>query len=247
MSKICVLTIKELKSIFYSPIAYVVGAIFSLLNGFSFWVIISLINNPVGEMSENVIELFFGGTLFFWMGLLIVIPIITMRALSEEKRSGTIELLFTAPITDVEIVLSKFISGLLFYLVLWIPTVLYIIFVDYFGQIDYCVVLSAYIGTFLLGAAMLSFGILFSALTKNQIISAVLTFAVLTFLFSIGFIGLLSQNSMISKIINYIWLIGHFEDFSKGLIDFKRIVCYFSYIIFNLYVAVQVLGARRWK
>ncbi len=243
-NKISVLVCKDLKSLFYSPIAYALGAIFSLLNGYTFWIIINILNNPNGEISENIIQLFFGGTIFFWIGLLIIIPIITMRSFSEEKKSGTIELLFTAPISDIQIVLSKFIGIFLFYIILWIPTILYILYIKQFGQIDFRVLCSVYFGTFLIGAVMISFGLLFSSITKNQIIAAVLCFFVLLALFSVGFISIFIKESFLSKFIDYIWLIGHFEDFSKGLIDLKRIVYYCSLVFFNIYLTVQVIQLR---
>jgi len=248
VNKLVVLAIRELKSIFYSPIAYVVGAIFALLHGYTFWILVNVVNNPMGEVSENMVELLFGGTLFFWLGILIIIPIITMRTISEEKKSGTIELLFTSPLSDFEIILAKFLGVFCFYVLLWVPTFFHIAFIAIYGKaLDYNVVFTSYLATFLTGAVMISFGIMFSCLTKNQIIAAVLTFAALVAMFSIGFVNLFSQSAALTKVLNYVWVIGHFQDFTKGLVDIKRIVYYMSLIGFNIFLSVQILGSRNWK
>ena len=200
MYKTMVLFLKELKSIFYSPIAYVVGSIFAILNGYTFWIILNLLNDPSGQITENIVELFFGGTIFFWIGLLIIIPILTMRTISEEKKSGTIELLFTAPIKDCQVVLAKFLSILAFYIILWAPTLFFILFIKMYGPLDLNMVASSYLGVILLGSVMISCGILASAITKNQIIAATLTFALLIFMFSIGFFKFVCSKFYIFKI-----------------------------------------------
>jgi len=146
MSPVKAIALREIKSIFYSPIAYVLGAIFALLNGYTFWFIVNLINGPLGEVEGTVVELFFGGILFFWMGLLILIPSLTMRSFSEEKRMGTIELLFTSPLKESQVVLGKFFANFFFYVLLWVPSIFYVLFIHYHQSMDLNILATSYIG-----------------------------------------------------------------------------------------------------
>ena len=126
MRQITALVKRELIAYFSSPLAYIVMTAFLLMQGYIFYIIVSFLNNPVTE-AITPMQLFFGGTLFFWLFLLFVVPVITMRLIAEERRSGTIEVLLTSPLTEAQVIIGKFVAALGFYASLWLPTVLYVV------------------------------------------------------------------------------------------------------------------------
>jgi len=173
MRNLCHLTRREFTGFFYTPVAYIVMGLFLLASGYIFsW--------ALGVTREANMRYALGFINFF---LLFLTPLITMRLLAEEKRSGTIEVLRTAPVTDLEVVLSKFLGALGFYLVLLAPTLSYVgIFVIFDASPDWGVIISSYLGLALLGCAFLSIGLWASSLTKNQIVAALITFVILLLL-----------------------------------------------------------------
>ena len=127
---------RDFTSYFYSPIAYVVLTVCLFFNGLTFNLILGALNNPGFPPTESAMELFFGRTIFFWLVALIIPPVLTMRLLSEEKKTGTMEVLMTAPVTDAEVVLAKFLAAFVFYLVIWLPTLIYPLIIEIFGNLD---------------------------------------------------------------------------------------------------------------
>ena len=125
MSTLLALTTREWKAFWYSPIAYVVGALFLVLQGWVFWLLVAVLNDPRVDPSFTMSQFFFGGTFFFWFSVLMMTPLLTMRAFSEEKRTGSIEFLLTAPVTDAQVVLSKFLCAWLSYIMLWMFTMVF--------------------------------------------------------------------------------------------------------------------------
>ena len=186
MSKFLALTGRELKAFWYSPMAYVVGALFLLLQGWVFWLLVAVLNDPRMDPSWTIGQFFFGGTFFFWMTVLIVAPLLTMRTFSEEKRTGTIEFLLTAPVTDSQVVLAKFLGAWLIYTTLWLLTFVFFVMMRAFTSFDWGPIVTGYLGTWLLGAVLTAMGLLASSLTRNQVIAAVLTFVIILLLFSVG-------------------------------------------------------------
>ncbi len=122
MRKIWAIIRRELIAYFSSPLAYIVMTAFLLMQGYIFYLIVSFLNNPQTP-AMTPLRLFFGGTIFFWLFLLFVVPVITMRLIAEERRSGTIEVLLTSPVTEAQVVIGKFVAALIFYVALWLPTV----------------------------------------------------------------------------------------------------------------------------
>jgi len=122
MTNLLPLTSRELRSLVYSPILYVVGALFLVMQGWVFWLLVAVLNDPRVDPAWSMAEFFFGGTFFYWFSVLITAPLLTMRTFSEEKRTGSIELLLTAPVTDAEVVLSKFLGSWIAYNLLWLAT-----------------------------------------------------------------------------------------------------------------------------
>ncbi len=237
---------RELRAYFYSPLAYVVLGIFLLVNGFVFWIIVSFLSDPRARAGAPL-EFFFGQTFFFWLILLFVTPILTMRLLSEERRSGTIEVLMTAPITEGQVVLSKFAAALLFYVVLWLPTVAYAAIVDYHADVDWGPVAAGYLGVLGIGALFLAVGLFASSLTRSQLVSALLTFVLLIPLFSFGLLENLVNHEGAKEVFGYLNLWSHMDDFAKGIIDTRRLVYYVSAVVFFLFLAGRSLELKKWR
>jgi len=241
---------RELKSFFYSPIAYVVLFYFLLLSGWNFYSIVAIMNGYPTEVT--VVEAYFGQALF-WFPFILSFPLITMRVFSEEFRMGTYESLSTAPVHDWQVVLAKFFGVLLFYIVLWLPS---LAFFGAFERITGRSVVNAtgaYGGTYLLllllGMYYIAIGNLASALTKDQINAAVISFTTSTLLLFIGFLpdifGITSPA--IKDLFSYISAVQHMQDFSKGIIDSRPIVWYLSMTALVTFLTLQVVQYRKWK
>jgi ABC-2 type transport system permease protein len=247
MLKIPTLFAKELKSYFYSPIAYVVLFVFLLINGYTFWILMIALNDPRITISGSAMQFFFGRTFFFYIIISIVVSAITMRLIAEERKSGTLEVLMTAPITDWDLVLSKFFGALVFFIFLWLPTLLYVAILRRYSEIDLGPVLTGYMGTILLGGMFISVGLLCSAATKNQIIAAISSFAIITILWTMGLFETFVSGALARGIISYLSIFWQFDSFSKGIIDTRPIVYYLSVTVLCLYLATKVVESRKWR
>jgi len=244
MYNIYVICRRELLAIFSSAIAWVFLTTFLLLNGAIFTMLVSVANSPGGGSYGEIFSWFFGGTIFYWLFVLILIPLITMRLLSEEKRTGTLETLLTAPVNDTEVVLGKFAAALTFYISLWLPSLFYVGIMNIFGDVDWGPIASSYLGLLLVGAALTSVGVLTSALTRNQIISAVLCFMILLMFFVVGILEFVFNDANSQVVFRYLNLWNHISDFSRGIVDTRPIVYDLSITVISLFLAVRVLGWR---
>ena len=247
MQTLLALTWRELRSFWCSPIAYVVGALFLLLEGWTFWLLVAVLNDPRVDPTWTMAQFFFGGTFFFWFAVLIVAPLLTMRTFSEEKRTGSIEFLLTAPVTDTQVVLAKFLGAWLAYIILWIFTVPFFLLMRSFTAFDWAPVVTGYLGTWMLGAVLISLGVLASSLTRNQVIAAVLSFVVLMLLFSVGVLDAFIKDPETGRLIRYCSLIDHLRDFSKGILDTRPAVFYLSFTAICLFLTGRVIGHPRWR
>ena len=248
LSRFTALVGREIRGYFYSPLAYFVMAVFLSIQGLVFWMLLSALNNPQMGLGIGIMQFFFGGTFFFWFTLLVICPLLTMRLFSEEKRSGTMEVLMTAPVTDLEIVLSKFLACLLFYALLWVPTVLFVVFMwQVQPGFDLGPVWGGYLGTLLLGSFFLSSGCLASALTRNQIIAAVLSFGFLLVLLSAGLMAQFLRGWGIGDVLEYVAVLESFAEFSKGILDTRWVLYYSSATALNLFLTLRVLESARWR
>ena len=247
MSNLLALTSRELKAFWYSPIAYVVGAVFLLLQGFVFWLLINALNDPRSDPSWTIGQAFFGGTIFYWFSVLLITPLLTMRTFSEEKRTGTIELLLTAPVTDTQVVLAKFLGAWITYSLLWTFTLVFFIVLRLLTPFDVGAVLIGYLGTWLLGGVLLAVGILASSLTRNQVIAAVLSSVALILCFCIGFLRVFVSDPETIRLIQYFSLIEHLTDFGKGIIDTRPVVFYLSLTAISLFLTGRIIANPRWR
>jgi len=247
MSNLIALTSRELKAFWYSPIAYVVGALFLLMQGWVFWLLVAVLNDPRGDPSWTMAQFFFGGTFFYWFSILMMAPLLTMRTFSEEKRTGTLELLLTAPVTDTQVVLAKFLGAWLAYASLWSFTIVYFLLLQRFTAVDWGPVFTGYVGTWLLGSVLIALGVLTSSLTRNQVIAAVLSFVTIMLLFSIGLLDVFIRDPETSKIVQYLSLLEHLQHFAKGMLDTRPIVFYATLTMICLFLTGRVIASPRWR
>jgi ABC-2 type transport system permease protein len=254
MRNIWIICEKEIRTYFASPIAYLLLAMYSLIFGFFFWnmlgyfVLMGLESQMRGQsfpmnVNEQVIRPLLSNTSVIG---LFLIPIITMRLFAEEKRSGTIELLATSPVRDIEIILGKWLAAMVMYCSMLAFTALNLVFIFRYGNPDWKPVAIGYLGLILQAGGLLAIGTFISTLTRNQIIAAAVTFAVCLILWvldwSVGF-----ETARWAQILAYFSITRHFESFSKGLLDTKDAVFYVSAIILGLFLTSRSMESLRWR
>jgi ABC-2 type transport system permease protein len=250
MKKFYALLDREVKSYFHSPIAYIVLVFFLLVSGVDFYFQVSFMNQR--PASYTVEEAFFN-SVFFWFAFVLIFPLITMRLFAEEFKLGTIEPLMTAPVRDLQVVLAKFFGALVFYIVLWIPTLIYFVIFEKVTHQPAANSAGAYWGSYLmlllLGMFYLSVGCLASVVTKNQIVAAIISFSGITLLFFLGLVQfiLLDVSSGMRDALGYFSAIEHMGTFSRGIIDTRPIVLYLSMTAFVLMLTYQAFQSRKWR
>jgi len=178
--------------------------------------------------------------------ILFIAPIVTMRSYAEEKRSGTMELLLTSPLTDLQIVLGKFVGAMALYGTTLLVTLIPIAVLYRFGTPEWKPILTSYLGLFLFGGCFLAAGMFISSLTKNQIIAATVSFFVFLFLWVIDWIGSFSTPT-VSALTSYLSVVQHVDDFWKGVIDTTHIIYYLSFMAFGLFLTAKSLDTERWR
>ncbi len=250
---------KELRSYFVSPVAYVIAGVFLFLSGYLFRNILMQFNfwciqfsqraqfmqggMPNLNLNEMVVTQFFGVMDFIW---LLVVPMLTMRLLAEEKKNGTMELLMTSPISTVEILLGKFFACLTLYMTIVALTLVYCGILELYGDPDWGPIWSAYLGYLLLGGTFIGVGMLASSVTENQIVAVLLAFGALLTLWLIDWSASFAGPTA-AKVLQYLSIIRHLQDFQRGVIDTSDVVFYLSFIFFSLFVTTRVLESRRWR
>lgn len=238
---------RELIAIFSSPLAYLVMTGFLILQGLIFYLVVAFLNNPRAE-SMAPLEAFFGGTIFFWLFLLFVVPVITMRLIAEERRSGTIEVLLTSSVTEAQVVVGKFLAAFLFYAALWVPTVIYVVLVSQNADIDMGPVLAGYLGTLLVGFLFVAVGTFTSTLTNNQLVAAIMAFVALVVLFAVPLIDqLLISDSLLKSALGHMDLWSHMEAFAMGVVDTRHVVYALSGGLLFLFLATKSLELKKWR
>jgi ABC-2 type transport system permease protein len=249
--------LKELRSYISTPIAYLLGVIFLFISGVFFLMIIMdyarysfEIIRSGGQMHVEgltVAEAILRPTLSTMsFMLLFIIPMITMKSFSEEKKSGTIEMLFTYPLRDMEIVLGKFLAALAIFMSIAGLTVLYQVEIAWFKPMPIREIFTGYLGLALLGGLFISVGIFISSLTENQIVAGAWTFGMNMVLWLFGWLAGDSQN-LSGQIFRYFSVYEHFEGFSNGTIDTRDLVYFISMISLFIYLTLRVLETRRWR
>ena len=253
MRNVITIARKELQAYFASPIAYVVIGFFSLLYGYFFYTLMwfferqSMQVQPGSGATMNLNTMLIGPVIMnVSVIVLFVMPMITMRTYAEEKRSGTMELLLTSPLTDLQIILGKFFGALGLYAVMLAVTMLHMGLLFYYGSPEWKPVLTGYLGLFLMGGCFISAGLLISSLTKNQIVAGMVTFAVFLLLWVINWIGQ-SLGPTGQAVVTHLSITDHLDDFARGIIDTKHLVYYLSFIVFGLFLTARSVDSERWR
>jgi ABC-2 type transport system permease protein len=254
MSNVLAIAHKELKSYFSSPIAYIAIGMWALLYGWFFVAILAYFvrqSMQMGQFAQGPQAMNLNQQMIrpllqnVTILILFLLPMVTMRTYSEEKRSGTIELLLTSPLTDFQIVLGKFLGAMGLYAVMLAVTLIHIGLLFVYGHPEWKPILTAYIGLLLLGGCFVAVGLFISSLTKNQIVAGMVTFAVFLLLWVITWIG--GSFPAIEGLTNYLSIIDHFDDFGKGVLDTTHLIYYVSFITFGLFLTAKSVDSERWR
>jgi ABC-2 type transport system permease protein len=253
MNNILAIAHKELKGYFASPIAYVVIGLYALMFGYFFYTLLLFFDRQSMQMAGmagqavNVNEqllrpVFLNTTVIF----LFMLPMITMRTYAEEKRSGTIELLLTAPLTDWQIITGKFLGAMGLYAAMLVITLPHVGLLFWFGNPEWIPIAITYLGLLLMGGCFISVGLFISSLTKNQIVAVMATFAVFLMLWVINWIATFTGPTT-QAVLNYLSITDHLDDFTRGVIDTRHLVYYLSFIAFGLYLTLRSVDTERWR
>ena len=254
MRNVLLICKKELNSYFASPIAYLLMAFFGLIFGFGFYtatrdmVRFSFQAQMMGQMQpQNVNDAIIKPLLGFASTVaLFLIPMITMRTFAEEKRTGTIELLMTSPVRDIDIILGKWLGAMLLYLCVLAMSMINIAMLFAWSKPDLKPVLIAYLGLILQGGCLLAIGTFISTTTRNQIVAGGVTFFVCLLLWLLSWFTAFDSSGGAS-VVNYLSIVTHFENFSKGVVDSKDAVFYLSMIFFALFITHRAFESLRWR
>lgn len=255
MRKILYITSKEFKSYFYSPIAYVLIAFFTFLSGYMFFNIckaymIQMIMSARYpwfaerlNLTDFIVRPLYGNLSVI---LMLLVPIMTMRLFAEEKRLGTSELLYTSPLRSIDIMLGKFLSAFLLFLIMIAFTLPFPIILLKYGNPEKGVIMTTYLGLILMGASFISLGMFASAITENQIIAAVVSFSMLLIFWLIGWASQ-AVGEIGEKVFSYLSFFEHFNNFTKGLIDTRDITYYLSFTVSGCFLTYITIESNRWR
>lgn len=229
---------KEFRTYFTNPMAYIIAAVYLAMSGFFFV-------QDISTLQMARLQGLLGPSGFL---LLLIAPILTMRLFAEEQKMGTLELLLTAPVREVEVVLGKFLAALSILAVMILLTAYYPIILMIFGNPDVGPILSGYLGLFLAGACFLAVGLLASSFTSNQILAAILGIGLLLLFWLIsGAASMVPQYPAVRDVLNFVSLGGHYSDFLRGIIDSKHVIYYVTFAATCLFFTVRSLETRRWR
>jgi ABC-2 type transport system permease protein len=255
MSRISAIFRRELMYFFNSTVAYVVIMVFVLVAGYFFYNLLGYFNlasiqamqNPTGarglNLTEGVVRPLFGNISVI---LLLVLPLLTMRLLSEERKSGTAELLFTFPISDWDVLLGKYLATMTVFAVMLGLTALYPLVLYKYASPEPGPIVTGYLGLFLIGAAYIAMGTFFSSLSDNQLVAGVSTFGCgLLFLVIAWLSPFVSPAAAI--VLGQLSIIEHYDSFSKGVLDSNDIIYYLNFTAFFLFLSSRALDSNRWR
>ncbi len=255
MSKMVAIYKRELLYFFNSPVAYAVIAVFLLVSGYFFYNLLAYFNllsiqvmqNPMVartlNLTEGVVHPLFANISVI---LLFLLPLLTMRLLSEERRTGTAELLFTFPISDWDAILGKYLATLTVFVTMIGLTALYPLLLFKYATPEPGPILTGYLGLFLIGAAFIAMGLFFSSLGESQLVAGVSTFGCGLLFLLIGWIGPFVSPSA-AAVLSQMSILEHFESFSQGVLDSNDVIFYVLFATFFLFLSSRVLDSNRWR
>jgi len=239
---------RELFAFFVTPLAWVLIVVFLVVQGMHFFLLVDHFAHQADATGdETPLSAFFGNTVLLYLVLFVLVPPMTMRMFAEERRSGTIEMLMTAPVSSAAVVLAKYAAVLTTYVAMWLPTVLYLVILGRTGDLDWHTAASAYLGVLLVGAGYLSLGLCASALTRSQFLAMVWTALVLLMLFILG-VGefVTREGSAMHEVCAHVSVWAHMNDFASGIVDSRHLVFYGTLVVLPLFVATRAVEAWRW-
>jgi ABC-2 type transport system permease protein len=238
---------REMLSLWVTPLAWILLFIFLLLQGASFYqILIHFASFTNVSIDQGPVQAYFGQSLFLVLSLLLVCPALTMRLFAEERKSGTIESLLTAPVTATGVVLAKYLATLTTFVLMWLPTVLYIVMLRTTGSVDFRVVASSYIGVIGIGAGYLAVGTLMSAMTRSQLIAMMLTALVIFGLLILGIGERILEPGPLRDVCAHVSVLSQVDELSKGIVDLRRLVFDATLVAFPLFVTSRVVDSWRW-
>ena len=240
---------REMFSLFVTPLAWVLIATFLAVQGIHFFIIVAHYAGGAADLSADggPVQAFFGQTVLLYLPLLFVCPLLTMRLFAEERRSGTIEALLTAPVSTLGVVLAKYGAALTTYLVMWAPTIFYMVLVARTGgELDVRVVGTSYLAVAAVGAGYLAIGTMTSAFTKSQLTAAVLSSMIGIGLFMLGIGDFVFDEGAFHSISQHVSVWAQMNDFSKGIVDLRRLVYDATVVVLPLFVTVRTVDSWRW-
>ncbi|MBI4775552.1 MAG: ABC transporter permease subunit [Deltaproteobacteria bacterium] len=246
---------KELYVFMASPIFFVMAFIFLGLMGYFFYTSVAFYNlmsyqaaqnpymAPEMNMTSMVVRPFFGDMAIV---MLFIFPLLTMRLFSEEKKSGTIELLFTLPIKEQALALAKYVASLTVFGIMLLGTIPFLLLMNVFGTPDWGVIMSGYLGVFLLGSAFIALGMFVSSLTENQIVAACVAFGALLMFWLIGWVKSYIGGAG-GEVMEYLGILGHLDNLLKGLIDSRDVLYYVLFTLFFVFCTLRTLDSKKWR
>lgn len=247
---------REFKAYFFSPIFYALGTVFLFVTGLFFY--LGLLGYqemfrqaaqypPMMErinINEMIMRPLF--SVMSFVSVLILMPMLTMRIFSEEKKSGTIELILTSPVKDWHVILGKFLAAFSLYGVMMALTVIYPIILQIYGDPDWAPIWTGYLGMLLMGGGVLTIGIFASSLTENQIVAAVVCFGAAIALWILDMASSYFTGP-VGSLLGYLSVMRHFDTFEKGILDTTDLLFFASFMFFGLFMTVRSLESTRWR
>jgi ABC-2 type transport system permease protein len=227
---------REIRSYFNSPVAYIVVTVFMLIVGYLYW-------RQLFLEKQSELRYYFGLTPLIFT---FILPAITMRLFAEEKGSGTLEMLITMPVRDWEVVLGKFLAGMVMLAAIVVMTMFYGVTLSLLGPVDRGPMLTGYLGLLLMGGSYVAIGVMASSLTRNQIVAFIMAFAI-----SFGFFifGQIVQYvpDWLAPVMAFLSMGNHFEAMGRGVVDSRDVIFFLSVMVVSLVIATASLESRKWK
>ena len=247
MTNVPTLLRRELNAYFASILGYVVLMFFLVVMGVTFGVVVRYLNS--GPTQFTAMKILFS---MFWLPSLVVVPMITMRLLAEEKRAGTLEMLMTAPVTDFEVVFAKYLGAVVLYAMMWALTGFYVLILRRFSggtsALDLGPIFSGYLGVILIGQFFIAIGVLASSMTKNQIAAALMSFSVVFLLLIVmNWLTFLFPSGPLGQVFHAMSAFDHMEDLQRGIVDVRPLVLYLSGTVLALFITTRVVESRKWR
>ena len=238
---------RELFAFWVTPLAWVLTCVFLVVQGMHFSVLVKNFAEMGSiESDQTPIQAFFGNTVLLYLVLFLLVPPMTMRLFAEERRSGTIESLMTAPVSAPAVVLAKYGAALVTYAAMWAPTLLYVVILQRSGFVDWHVVAASYLGVLLVGAGYLALGLFMSAVTKSQFIALVLTALVLLALFILGIGEFVTRDgTALHDVCAYVSVWAQMNDFASGVVDTRRVFWDGTLVVLPLFLTTRVVDSWR--